>query len=218
MMPQRIITIALLIGLSFGLITLVSGMSAWRLPDREQGYAPQQPIAYSHRLHAGELQIDCRFCHWAADQSRHAGIPSTDVCMKCHAIVTCSYNALQQEAQQADKEKRKPRQIVSAELRKLYDSFGLDESLQHKPGAVPASIPWVRVHNLPDYVYFDHRAHVTAGVTCQRCHGPVESMERVSQFESLSMGWCVSCHREATANGINGQPVRASTDCAVCHY
>ena len=76
----------------------------------------------------------------------------------------------------------------------------------------------MRVHNLPDYVYFDHRAHVAAGVTCQKCHGPVESMERVRQFESLSMGWCVNCHREATENGIDGKTVHASTDCAACHY
>jgi hypothetical protein len=76
----------------------------------------------------------------------------------------------------------------------------------------------VRVHNLPDFVYFDHRAHVTAGVTCQHCHGPIESMERVRQVETLSMGWCVNCHRDATENGISGQAVHASTDCAVCHY
>ena len=82
------LTIILLTALSFSLILLVSGMSAWRLPDRETGYAPQQPIAYSHRLHAGELQIDCKFCHTAAEQSRHAGIPSSDVCMKCHKFVT----------------------------------------------------------------------------------------------------------------------------------
>jgi hypothetical protein len=107
---------------------------------------------------------------------------------------------------------------VSDKLRKLYDYYGLDESLQPIEGEEPKSIPWIRVHNLPDYVYFDHRAHVNAGVTCQRCPGPVESMERVSQFETLSMGWCVNCHREATENGINGQAVHASTDCAVCHY
>ena len=91
---------------------------------------------------------------------------------------------------------------------------------QRKPlaEAAPQPVPWVQVHNLPDYVYFDHRAHVAAGVACQSCHGPVESMERVSQFSSLSMGWCVNCHRETTANGVNGQAVHASTDCAICHY
>jgi hypothetical protein len=217
-MVQRMITVVLLIGLFFSLITLVSGMSAWRLPDREQGYAPVQPIAYSHRLHAGELQIDCQFCHGGATESRHAGIPSSDVCMKCHKIVTSSFDVLQDEIRQADEQQRQPQPIVSEELRKLYDSLRLDASLQPQEAAPAASIPWVRVHNLPDYVYFDHRAHVAAGVTCQRCHGPVESMERVRQFASLSMGWCVNCHRDATQNGIDGRAVHASTDCAVCHY
>lgn len=215
-MQQRIITAALLIGLFFGLISLVNGMSFWRLPDHETGYSPEQPIAYSHRLHAGELQIDCQFCHTAADKSRHAGIPSSDVCMKCHQVVTSSFDALQDEMTKADEENRKPNPLVSTELRKLYESFGLDESLKAKADATPTSIPWVRVHNLPDFVYFDHRAHITAGVTCQRCHGPVETMERVRQVESLSMGWCVNCHRETT--DIDGTPVHASTDCAVCHF
>ena len=215
---QRIITVVLLIGLSFGLLTLVSGMSSWRLPDHETGYSPQQPIDYSHRLHAGELQIDCQFCHTGATQSRHAGIPSNDVCMKCHKFITTSFNIKKEEDDLADKEKRKPKKIVSAELQKLYDAMGLDEQMKPKSDATPTSIPWVRVHNLPDYVYFDHSAHVAAGVTCQHCHGAVETMERVRQVENLSMGWCVQCHREATENGVNGKAVHAATDCAVCHY
>lgn len=217
-MHHRVITIVLLIGLCFGLITLGAGVSSWRWPDIEEGYTPQQPIAYSHRLHAGELQIDCLFCHSAAVEGRHAGIPSSDVCMKCHKVVTSSYGALQEEDELAKEENRKPRPIVSAELRKLFDSFGLDETLQAREGVQPQSIPWVRVHNLPDYVVFDHRAHVTAGVSCQHCHGPVESMQRVRQIEDLTMGWCVNCHRDASKNGINGQAAHASTDCAVCHY
>jgi hypothetical protein len=119
---------------------------------------------------------------------------------------------------QADEEKRKPNRVISPELHKLYESFGLDEAMQPSRELTGKSIPWVRVHNLPAYVYFDHRAHIIAGVTCQRCHGPVESMERVRQVEGLSMGWCVNCHRDASANGIDGKPVHASTDCAVCHY
>jgi len=216
-MHRTIVNVILLVGLFFGLMVLASGMSEWRLPDNQQGYAPEQPIAYSHRLHAGELGIDCQFCHTAAAHGRHAGIPSTDVCMKCHKYVTSSFDVLQEEITLADKEKRKPETIISEELRALYDTLGLEDPQQ--PIADDAkSIPWVRVHNLPDYVYFDHRAHVAAGVTCQKCHGPVESMERVRQFESLSMGWCVNCHRDATKDGINGQAVHASTDCTVCHY
>ena len=215
-MQQRIITVVLLVGLFFSLISLLQGTSSWRLPDHETGYAPQQPIDYSHLVHAGELQINCQFCHTAADKSRHAGIPSSDVCMKCHKFVTSSFDQLQDERSKANEENREPRQIVSAELLKLYASMGLDEGLQAKEGASPSSIPWVRVHNLPDYVYFDHRAHVSAGVSCQRCHGAIESMARVRQVEDLSMGWCVNCHRNTTE--IDGRPVHASTDCAACHY
>lgn len=215
-MQQRMITVVLSVGLFFSLISLVCGMSSWRLPDHDTGYAPRQPIDYSHRLHAGELQIDCQFCHTAADKSRHAGIPTSDVCMKCHKFVTSSYDELQDERTKANEENRQPKQVVSDELRKLYDSMGLDESLKPNAEAVPASIPWVRVHNLPDYVYFDHRAHVNAGVACQRCHGAIESMERVRQVEDLSMGWCVNCHRETSE--IDGRSVHASTDCAACHY
>lgn len=212
-MQQRVITVVLLIGLFFGLVTLASSMASWRLPDNQQGYAPVQPLDYSHRLHAGELQINCQFCHSSANKSRYAGIPASSVCMKCHSVVTDSYGAMKQA-----KEDGKKKMPVSPELQKLYDSLGLDEDLKQKAGATPESIPWVRVHNLPDYVYFSHQAHVGAGVTCQKCHGPVETMQRVRQFETLSMGWCVNCHRDANANGINDQPVHASTDCAVCHY
>jgi hypothetical protein len=217
-MQQRVITVVLVVGLFFGLITLGSSMSSWRLPDNQQGYAPKQPIDYSHRLHAGELQMDCRFCHSAAEKSRHAGIPSTDVCMKCHKYVTSSFNALQDEVKKAEADKRQPDVVVSPELRKLYDSLALNDELQPSEDGTPESIAWKRVHDLPDYVYFDHSAHVAVGVTCQKCHGPVESMQRVRQQESLSMGWCVNCHREANENGIDGLKVHAGTDCAVCHY
>ncbi len=217
-MQQRVITIALLTGLCFSLALFVSAMSKWRLPDDQQGYAPEQPIAYSHRLHAGDLGIDCKFCHSAAESGRHAGIPSSDVCMKCHRYVTAPFDVTQQEMDLADKEKRKPVAIVSEELQKLYDTLALDKNFQPAKDASPQSIPWVRVHNLPDYVTFNHQAHVNVGVACQKCHGPVESMERVRQFETLSMGWCVNCHRDATKEGIDGRAINASTDCTVCHY
>ena len=245
-MQQRVITIGLLIGLCFGLALLVSAMSAWNLPDNQQGFSPKQPIDYSHRLHAGDLNIDCKFCHSAAETSRHAGIPSSDVCMKCHKYVTTSYEVSQEEFKIADEIKKLEGQIEglsgdqipaetkqalkdlqdradalenpSSQLQKLYDSLGLDEKLEPKPDANPQSIPWVRVHNLPDYVTFNHQAHVSAGVSCQKCHGPVESMERMRQESTLSMGWCVNCHREATQDGVNGHQVHASTDCTVCHH
>jgi len=217
-MHRTIVTVILLVGLFYSLIVLASGMSTWRLPDNQQGYSPKQPIAYSHRLHAGELGIDCKFCHSAAEHGRHAGIPSTDVCMKCHKFVTSSFDILQEEMKASDKEKRKPKTIVSDKLKELYATLDLDDPKTPRPDAKANSVPWVRVHNLPDYVYFDHSAHVTAGVSCQKCHGPVESMERVRQFESLSMGWCVNCHRDATENGIDGHAVDASLNCTVCHH
>jgi len=217
-MQQRVITIALVTGLCFSLALFVSAMGKWRMPDNQQGYSPKQPIAYSHRLHAGDLGIDCKFCHSASESSRHAGIPSSDVCMKCHRYVTDSFNAVQQEMDLADKEKRKPVAVVSEELKKLYDALALDEKFQPVEGALPESIPWVRVHNLPDYVMFNHQAHVAVGVTCQTCHGPVESMERMEQHATLSMGWCVNCHRDATRDGVNGQKANASTNCTVCHH
>jgi hypothetical protein len=217
-MQQRVITIALLLGLCFGLALLVSAASRWHMPDNQQGYAPEQPIAYSHWLHAGELQIECKFCHSASESSRYAGIPSSDVCMKCHSYVTASYSQMQQEMQLADKEGRKPTTVISPELKKLYQSLALDDNLQPIEGKTPQSIPWVRVHNLPDFVCFNHQAHVAVGVSCQTCHGPVETMERVRQYASLSMGWCVNCHRDATRGGVNRREVNASTDCTVCHH
>ncbi len=217
-MSQRILTIALSIGLVLASASLVLGIASWRLPDIERVYSPTQPINYSHRLHAGELQIDCRFCHTGAEQGRYAGIPSSDVCMKCHQVVTSSFDVFQDEQKRADEEKRKPRQVISPELKILYDWMGVDDNRQPRKDKSPHPIPWVRIHDLPDYVSFDHRAHVSAGVTCQRCHGPVESMERVRQAETLSMGWCVNCHREATQKGIDGHLVNASTNCSVCHH
>lgn len=205
-MRQRTLTVVLVIGLLFGAVTLASSMSSWRLPDNQQGYSPQQPIDYSHRLHAGELGIDCKFCHSGASTSRHAGIPASSVCMKCHNVVTRAKDAPEDGP------------AVSDELRKLYDYLALDEKRRPKEGAAPQAIPWVRVHKLPDFVYFSHQAHVTAGVSCQKCHGPVETMQRMHQQETLSMGWCINCHREATEKGINGRAVHASTNCSVCHY
>jgi len=217
-MQQRVITIVLLLGLCFGLALLVSAMSRWHVPDNQQGYAPEQPIAYSHRLHAGELQIDCKFCHSASESSRHAGIPSSDVCMKCHKFVTAPFAEMQKELQLAGEEKRKPQAVTSPELKKLYDYLALDNELKPIEGKMPQSVPWVRVHNLPEFACFNHQAHVAVGVSCQNCHGPVESMDRVRQHATLSMGWCVNCHRESTRDGVNGREVNASTDCTVCHH
>jgi len=130
------------------------------------GYRPEQPVAYSHALHAGSLGIDCRYCHNTVDVAAKAAIPPTQTCMNCHAKV----------------------RTESPKLVPVRDSY-----------ATGMPIPWVRVHDLPDYVYFDHSAHVSRGVGCVECHGRVDAMEVVSQVEPLSMGWCLDCHRNPDA-------------------
>jgi hypothetical protein len=201
--------------LALSLVTLVTAL---RLPGDNQGYAPVQPIAYSHKIHAGDLKIECMYCHFGADKSRHAGIPAMSVCMNCHSGVHATLAAIQQEQKAAEQEKREARTVVSPELHKLYDALALDDSMMPKAGQTPKPIAWKRIHKLPDFVYFDHRAHITASVRCQECHGPIETMERVQQFAPLSMGWCVNCHRQVNQTGVNGKQVHASIDCVTCHY
>jgi hypothetical protein len=207
MTHSRILTIVLGVAALFSGVLLASRSAVFHLPGNQQGYEPVQPIAYSHRLHAGELQIHCQYCHFGADKSRHAGIPPASVCMNCHKFVTAPLGAVRAEDELAEKEKRSPRPIVSAELRKLYDAVERGQP-----------IGWTRIHSLPDFAYFDHRPHVNAGVACQQCHGPVESMERVRQVSDLTMGWCVNCHREANRTGVAGRRVYASTNCSTCHF
>ncbi len=207
MIHSRILTIVLGTAVLFSGVLLASRSAILRLPGNHQGYEPVQPIAYSHRLHAGELQIQCQYCHFGADKSRHAGIPPASVCMNCHKFVTAPLGAVRAEDELAEKEKRSPRPVVSAELRKLYDAVN---------SGTP--IAWTRIHALPDFAYFDHRPHVAAGVACQQCHGPVESMERVRQVSDLTMGWCVNCHRDANGTGVAGKRVNASINCSTCHY
>jgi hypothetical protein len=197
-------TVGLATALALSLATLAI---AWRAPGNNQGYAPVQPIAFSHKLHSGEMQIPCVYCHLGVETSRYAGIPSLSTCMNCHRNVTKPF-AAQKQANPAE----------SPELRKLYDALALDKALKPIAGTSPKPIAWKKVHQLPDFVYFDHRAHITAAVTCQTCHGPIETMDRVRQFETLSMGWCVNCHRDVNLTGVAGKPVHASIDCVTCHY
>jgi hypothetical protein len=206
-MKSRILTIVLGFAVVFSVMLLGSRAAMFHLPGNHQGYEPAQPIAYSHRLHAGELQIQCQYCHFGADKSRHAGIPPASVCMNCHKFVTAPLGAMRAEDELAEKEKRAPRPVVSAELRKLYDAVDHEQP-----------IAWTRIHSLPDFAYFDHRPHVNAGVACQLCHGPVESMERVRQISDLGMGWCVNCHRQSSLTSIGGRPVNPSTNCSTCHF
>lgn len=145
---------------------------------RQQGYQPTQPIRYSHALHAGKHKIDCQYCHSTAYKGKHANIPSINTCMNCHKNVT------------------KGPQYGTEEIAKIYEAAGWDPTTQtySKP---QKPVEWVRIHNLPDHVYFNHAQHVNAGkVECQTCHGPIETMEEVYQYSPLSMGWCINCHRQ----------------------
>ena len=217
MLGSRWLTGILVIALAGGLYAWAPHASTYRFIGHNQRYEPVQPIAYSHRLHAGEMQISCLYCHWAADKSRYAGIPAASICMNCHRAVTASAARIRDEARAAQQEHRPARAVVAPDIQKLYDHLGLGEDRERDPDKTTQPIAWTLVHSIPDFVYFDHRTHVGAGVACQHCHGPVERMERVRQERDLSMGWCVNCHRVATEHGINGHRVNARIDCSACH-
>ncbi len=156
----------------------------------DQDYAPIQPIHYSHKIHAGDNGIDCKYCHSAARVSKNAGIPSLNVCMNCHKNIS---------EFQGDKDStyvEYTKEFYTAEIQKLYDAVGWDKNAQKYTGKTKP-VKWVRIHNLQDFVYFNHSQHVSvAGVECQTCHGPVETFEIMKQHSPLTMGWCVNCHRE----------------------
>ena len=159
----------------------------------DQGYMPIQPIHYSHKIHAGANQIECKYCHSSARVSKHSGIPSLNVCMNCHMNIA-EYNG------EEDLEKGYTKEFYTNEIKKLYKAVGWDENTQSYTGDTQP-VKWVRIHNLPDFVYFNHAQHVSvAGVDCQKCHGPVEEMEIMYQHSSLTMGWCINCHRETNVN------------------
>lgn len=218
-MARRLLTMALLAGLFCSSFVLARRVKGYPLPGRQTAYEPEQPIAFSHRQHAGDLQIACVYCHFGVENSRHAGIPAASVCMNCHRFVTAPQKDMLSEAIEARKEKRPPKLVVSPELQKLYDALALDTAkLEPDPTKKPEPIKWVKVHNLPAFTCFDHRSHVRTGLSCERCHGPVTTMDRVRQIEDLSMGWCVNCHRESGRTGLAGKQVQASTDCVTCHH
>jgi cytochrome c2 len=163
---------------------------------RQVGYAPTQPIYYSHKVHAGINQINCLYCHGGAWDSKHAGIPSVNICMNCHKVVSTYEKGPELHDEDGNKIDG------TAEIKKLYDAAGFTPG----PGAQwdPAagkSIQWVKIHNLPDHVYFNHAQHVRVGnVQCQTCHGNIQEMDKVQQKAELSMGWCINCHRESNVN------------------
>lgn len=154
----------------------------------DQGYEPIQPIHYSHRIHAGDNEIDCKYCHSSARESKHSGIPSLNVCMNCHKNIA--------EVAETTATEEYSKEFYDGEIQKLYEAVGWDKAEQKYTG-VTKPVKWVRIHNLPDFVYFNHAQHVTVGgIECQTCHGPVEEYELQKQFAPLTMGWCIDCHRE----------------------
>lgn len=215
---NRITTIVLTVGFSISALVLVSAMSRAHLPGNQQDYEPVQPIQFSHRLHVGELEISCKYCHSEVETSRHAGIPPSSTCMNCHTSIRAARGKIMAEEDLAKEEERDSKPIESEELRKLYDTLALDKDLKPIPGKLPVPVDWIRVHELPDYVYFDHRAHISANVSCKECHGTVKAMERIRQVGDLSMGWCLNCHRRVNKEGVDGLKVHASTDCMTCHH
>jgi len=158
----------------------------------DQGYKPVQPIHYSHRIHAGENKIECKYCHSSARVSKHSGIPSLNVCMNCHKQI----NEVSEETATAQYSK----EFYDKEIQKLYEATGWNPDEMAYTGE-KKPVKWVRIHNLPDLAYFNHSQHVTVGnIECQKCHGPVEEMEIMYQHSSLTMGWCINCHRETQVN------------------
>ena len=156
----------------------------------DEGYMPVQPIHYSHKIHSGANKIECKYCHSSARVSKHSGIPSLNVCMNCHKNIA-EYNG------EEDLENGYDKEFYTNEIKKLYAAVGWDEDNQVYTGKTQP-VKWVRIHNLPDHVYFNHAQHVEVGkIECQKCHGPVEEMEIMYQYSPLTMGWCINCHRES---------------------
>lgn len=174
----------------------------------QQGYRPEQPIAFSHRIHVKQNEISCAYCHFTAEKSKHAGIPPLNLCLGCHVRI----------------------QTGSPEVQKVYDALSKAEKGEGK------AFEWEKVHNLPDFTYFNHSQHVQVGGTvilgrpvegpedvqevCQTCHGNVENMDVIEQVAPLSMGWCIDCH-DTTPSPQNPQKTVAQmggNNCARCHY
>lgn len=186
-----------------------------------QGYEPAQPIKFSHKIHAGDNQISCVYCHSGAEKGKTAGVPSPNVCMNCHKGIQSGT------------------QTGTEEIAKIYKALDYDPNTQ-KYGPNQKPIEWIRVHNLPDLAYFNHSQHVTVGkIECQKCHGPVQEMEVLKQHEPLTMGWCINCHRETEVTQFKTNPYYADLhkkfaekfkgqkitvdkiggiECARCHY
>lgn len=162
---------------------------------RQQDYQPVQPIFYSHKVHAGINQISCLYCHSNAMDSKHATVPPLNVCMNCHAAIndyTHGPKLYREDGSEVD---------GTAEIQKLYSYTGYDPKTSTYDPSKAHPVEWIKIHNLPDHVFFSHAQHTKAGkVQCQTCHGPIQEMNEVKQFAPLSMGWCINCHRTTKVN------------------
>jgi len=210
--PMEMIRNKAFIGIVAAVFTAVlakEGLDALYNIGVQQGYAPKQPIAYSHKVHAGDYQIDCNYCHTGVTKSKNANIPSPNICLNCHSSITEGSTT------------------GTKEIDKIFAAVENNEPIE-----------WVRVHNLPDLAYFNHAQHVAVGkLECQTCHGPIEEMEVVRQYSNLTMGWCIDCHRDTElntkGNGYYDRLVElheqesnkpftvednGGLECAKCHY
>jgi len=188
-----------------------------------QGYQPVQPIKFPHDLHAGAMKIDCQYCHSGAYKSKNASIPSLNVCMNCHKTIDRRLNS----------------KTASTEIQKIYDALGYDTKTQKYDSTKAMPIQWIRIHNLPDFAYFNHSQHVVVGkVKCQTCHGQIQEMKEVYQYSPLTMKWCIQCHKRTNVNFKGnayyekmiavhdlikqGKPVTEAAmggiECGKCHY
>lgn len=202
---------------AFFVIALTATMlSAYSGASSSQGVSPEQPIPFPHPVHVKTLGMNCLYCHYSANKSFDPGLPAVGTCMGCHTII--GPNRPARDGQPAR---------VSPGITKLHEYAPLGQPDKWK------EIPWVRIHKLPEYVRFPHVRHVSAGVTCQSCHGAVQDMAQVSQNASLNMGWCLTCHVNGyqLGEGLKAAgdsagataaaavpPQKARYDCAVCHY
>ena len=195
----------------------VALLSAYSGASSSQNFAPVQPIAFPHPMHARTLGMNCIYCHYAANKSPDPGLPAVGTCLGCHNQFEVGPNRPKIDSIPARQ---------STEIKKLLDNYA------DATGKPKKALEWVRIHKLPEYVHFPHMRHVNAGVACQSCHGQIQGMPVVSQFASLNMGWCVNCHVNGykpsdaviatggtpTAQDLAAPPKKARYDCSACHY
>ncbi|MFG0293207.1 MAG: cytochrome c3 family protein [Phycisphaerales bacterium JB065] len=169
---------AVAVGLGAAGVGVVAGVWYYFTPSYwEVGYMPEQPVAFSHQIHAGKLGMDCRYCHTDVEKSSHANVPDTATCLNCHAGDDTAGGYFNIDLWEAHK--------VNQNLVKVRTAYVEDRPIE-----------WRRIHKVPDYAHFNHSVHLNAGVSCYSCHGRIDEMEVVYQKESLSMGWCLTCHRD----------------------